>query len=85
MLIIELVKLPPIFNTTLEGGDKIMKKVLAFILALMLLVAFTFAVGCKKAEEPKAPEAPAAPAPAPAPAPEAPAPAPEKPAEAPKK
>ncbi|MDA8215692.1 MAG: hypothetical protein M0Z64_10520 [Nitrospiraceae bacterium] len=63
-----------------------MKKVLAFILSLMLLVAFTFAVGCKKAEEPKAPEAPApAPAPAPEKPAEAPAPAPEKPAEAPKK
>jgi energy-converting hydrogenase Eha subunit F len=65
-----------------------MKKVLALVMALMLLVAFTL-VGCKKAEEPKAPM--------PAPAPEqkpadqaAPAPAPaekpaEKPAEAPKK
>ncbi len=59
-----------------------MKKVLALILSVILLVAFTFSVGCKKAEEPKAPEAPA-PAPAPEPAP---APAPEPaPAEAPKK
>ncbi len=55
-----------------------MKKVLALILSLMLLVAFTLTVGCKKAEEPKAPEAPA-----PAPAPEQPAPAPEQPAQAP--
>ena len=61
-----------------------MKKVIALVLALMLLVAFTLA--CKPAETPK-PEAPApaeAPAPekpaeAPAPA-ETPAPAPEKPA-----
>jgi len=59
-----------------------MKKVIALVLSLMLLVAFT--VGCKPAETPK-PEAPA-PAPATAPAPEkpaeapAPAPAPEKPA-----
>lgn len=61
-----------------------MKKIIALILSVMLLVVFAFSVGCKKAEEPKAPEAPA---PAPAPAPEAPAPAPtpEKPAEAPKK
>lgn len=50
-----------------------MKKFIALILSLMLLVAF--AVGCKKAETP-APEAPKPPA-------EAPAPAPEKPAEAP--
>lgn len=67
-----------------------MKKVLALILSILLLVAFTMSVGCKKAEE-KKPEAPMAPAPEkPAPAPEqkpaeAPAPAPEKPAEAPKK
>ncbi|NWF75729.1 MAG: hypothetical protein HXY53_03990 [Nitrospirae bacterium] len=65
-----------------------MKKIIALILSLALMVAFT--IGCKPAETPK-PEAPApAPAPAPeqapapAPAPEqAPAPAPEKPAEAP--
>jgi len=50
-----------------------MKKILALVLSLMLLVAFT--VGCKPAETPK-PEAPK-------PAAEAPAPAPEKPAEAP--
>jgi hypothetical protein len=67
----------------LEGGDNLMKKVIALVLSLMLLVAFT--VGCKPAETPK-PEAPKpAEAPATAPAPEkpaeAPAPAPEKPAE----
>jgi hypothetical protein len=62
-----------------EGGDSIMKKVLAIVLSLMLLAVF--AVGCKKAETP--PPAPAAPAaPAPEKAPEKPA---EKPAEAPKK
>ena len=58
-----------------------MKKIIALVLSLMLLVAFT--VGCKPAETPK----PEAPAPATAPAPETPAPAtapaPEKPAEAP--
>jgi hypothetical protein len=62
----------------LEGGEKLMKKVIALVLSLMLLVAFT--LGCKPAETPK-PEAPK-PAEAPAPA-TAPAPAPEKPAEAP--
>jgi len=65
----------------MEGGENLMKKVIALVLSLMLLVAFT--VGCKPAETPK----PEAPAPATAPAPEtpapAPAPAPEKPAEAP--
>jgi hypothetical protein len=59
-----------------------MKKFLALVLSLLLLVAFT--IGCKPAETPKPAEVPA-PAPAPeqaAPAPEkaAPAPAPEKPA-----
>jgi len=62
-----------------------MKKILTLIFSLLLLVVFTFAVGCKKAEE-KAP----AKAPAAAPATEekkaeekkpAEAPAPEKPAE----
>lgn len=79
--------MPQLLAKILEGGEKIVKKALALILSLMLLVAFTLSVGCKKAEEPKAPEAPAAPAPAPAPEKpaEAPAPAPEKPAEAPKK
>jgi hypothetical protein len=58
-----------------EGGDSIMKKVLAIVLSLMLLAVF--AVGCKKADAP-------APAPAPAAAPAAPAaPAPEKAAEKP--
>lgn len=51
-----------------------MKKVLALVLSVMLLVAFTFSVGCKPAEE-KKPEVPAAPAPTPAPTP---APAPEQ-------
>ncbi len=59
-----------------------MKKALALLLSLVLFVAFTFTVACKK-EEPKKPEAPAVSAPA-APAPGAPA-APAKPAEAPKK
>lgn len=60
-----------------------MKKILALILSLVLLVAFTFTIGCKKAEEPKAPAEAPAPVPAPAPAPET---TPEQaPAEAPKK
>lgn len=59
-----------------------MKRFLALVLSLLLLVAFT--IGCKPAETPKPAEVPA-PAPAPeqaVPAPEkaAPAPAPEKPA-----
>ncbi len=61
-----------------------MKKILALVLSLVLLVAFT--IGCKPAEQPK-PEAPKpAEAPATTPAPEKPAeapattPAPEKPA-----
>ena len=70
----------------LEGGENLMKKVIALVLSLVLLVAFTLA--CKPAETPKPAEEqkPAAEAPAPAPAPEkapeapAPAPAPEKPA-----
>jgi hypothetical protein len=67
----------------LEGGDILMKKIIALVLSLMLLVVFS--VGCKPAETPK-PEAPKPAAEAPAPAPEkpaeapAPAPAPEKPA-----
>ena len=60
-----------------------LKKIIALILSLVLVVAFALTIaGCKKAEEPApatpaAPaEAPAAPAPAPAaPAPAAPAPA----------
>ena len=55
-----------------------MKKVIALLLALMLLVVFS--VGCKPAETPKPAEAPAPTTEqAPAPAPEQ-APAPEKPA-----
>ncbi|MBT9537533.1 MAG: hypothetical protein IVZ94_05335 [Nitrospirae bacterium] len=52
-----------------------MKKVIALILSLLLIVAFALtAVGCKKAEAPKPAEAPAAaPAEAPATAPAAPA------------
>jgi len=58
-----------------------MKKILALVLSLVLMVAFT--IGCKPAEQSKPAEAPA---PATAPAPEKPAeapataPAPEKPA-----
>ena len=51
-----------------------MKKFLALVLSLLLLVAFT--IGCKPAETPK-------PAEVPAPAPEQAAPAPEKAAPAP--
>jgi hypothetical protein len=53
-----------------------MKKVIALLVALCVVVAFSFAVGCKKAEEPKAPAAPEQP--------QQPA-APEKPAEPPAK
>ena len=56
-----------------------MKKLLALVLSLMLLVAFT--IGCKPAEQAK-PEAPK-PAEAPATTEQQAAPAPEKPAEAP--
>jgi cell division protein FtsN len=64
----------------LEGGENLMKKVIALVLSLVLMLAFT--IGCKPAEQPK-PEAPkpaeqAAPAPAPEKPAEAPAPAPEK-------
>ncbi len=60
-----------------------MKKVIALVLSLMLLVAFT--LGCKPAETPKPEETKPAEAPAPAPAETpaeapAPAPAPETPA-----
>jgi hypothetical protein len=55
-----------------------MKKVIALVLSLMLLVAFT--VGCKPAETPKPEETAPAEVPAPAPAPETPA---EEPASAP--
>ncbi|MDH5201800.1 MAG: hypothetical protein OEZ31_01455 [Nitrospirota bacterium] len=51
-----------------------MKKVLAILLSLVLVVAFSFTVGCQKAEPPK-------PAPKPAEAPPAPK-APEKAPEA---
>ena len=50
-----------------------MKRILALLLSLILIVAFGLTIGCKKAEEPKKE----------APAPMAPAPAPEKPAETP--
>lgn len=51
-----------------------MKKVIALILSLLLIVAFALtAVGCKKAEAPKPAEAPAAVPAAPAEAPVAPA------------
>ncbi|MCX5718084.1 MAG: hypothetical protein NTW44_07270 [Nitrospirae bacterium] len=44
-----------------------MKKIIALILSLVLVVAFALTVtGCKKAEAPKPTEAPAAPAAAPA-------------------
>jgi hypothetical protein len=65
-----------------------MKKVIALLVALCVVVAFSFVVGCKpKAEEPKAPAAPAEQPAAPAeptkeaPAPEK-APTPAKPAPA---
>jgi|WetSurMetagenome_2_1015567.scaffolds.fasta_scaffold268269_1 hypothetical protein len=63
-----------------------MKKLIALVLSLMLLVAFT--IGCKPAEQAKPeapkPEATAPATPAPEKAAETPAtPAPEKPAEAP--
>jgi hypothetical protein len=47
-----------------------MKKIMAVALALFVFAAFSFLAGCKKAEQPKAPEPAkeAAPEPAPAPA-----------------
>ncbi|MFA5354445.1 MAG: hypothetical protein WC291_09455 [Thermodesulfovibrionales bacterium] len=79
------LKFPQFCKNIIKGGDDVMKKTFAFILSLMLLVAFTFAIGCKKAEEMAPAEAPAPatePAPAPAPAPEQAAPAaPAAPAE----
>jgi hypothetical protein len=33
-----------------------MKKIMAVVLALSVFAAFSFLAGCKKAEEPKAPE-----------------------------
>ena len=56
-----------------------MKKIIALVIAVSVFAAFTLVVGCKKAEEPKAPAAPAAGEPAKAaPAPEKAAPAPAK-------
>lgn len=83
MVIIERIKNSLFLAKYLKGGDLTMKKVLTLILSVMLLVSFTFLVGCPKpAEEPPPAPAPApAPEPAPAPAPEpAPAPAPAYPA-----
>ncbi|MEW6109400.1 MAG: hypothetical protein AB1632_09585 [Nitrospirota bacterium] len=61
-----------------------MKKFLAIMLTLIMVLSLALTIGCQKKEEaPKPAEAPA-PEQAPAPAPEqAPAPAPEKPAGAP--
>lgn len=61
-----------------------MKKILALILSVVLVIAFTMAIGCKKAEEQKpaeapAPQAPAQPAPEQAPAQPAPGQAPAQP------
>lgn len=61
-----------------------MKRFLAILLSLVLVVAFSFTVGCKKAEPPVPAKPAEAPKPAVAPPPEAPAPAPEKAPEAPK-
>lgn len=59
-----------------------MKKILAILLCLVLAIAFTMAIGCKKAEEQKPAEAPAPAAPEQAPAQPAPAqPAPAQPAQ----
>ena len=75
---------------SLKGGSRLMKKLFAIFVAMLLVASLSFAVvGCKKAEEPAPAEAPkveapvAQPAPAatvvpaPTPAPEA-APAPAK-------
>ncbi|MCE5194240.1 MAG: hypothetical protein LLF28_02110 [Nitrospiraceae bacterium] len=57
-----------------------MKKTMAIILSLVLIVAFALVVsGCKKAEQPKAPEAPVAAPAAPEKAPAAPEKAPAAP------
>jgi nitrous oxide reductase accessory protein NosL len=45
-----------------------MKKIMAAALVLFAFAAFSFVAGCKKAEEPKAPEPTKEAAPAPAPA-----------------
>jgi hypothetical protein len=63
-----------------RGGNKVMKKIIALVIAVCVFAAFSLVVGCKKADA--APAAPAAPEKA-APAPEKPAPA--KPAPAPAK
>ncbi len=52
-----------------------MKKFLAILLSVVLLMAFTMAIGCKKAEETKPAEAPAPAAPQQAPAEQGQAPA----------
>lgn len=51
-----------------------MKKIMALVFSLVLVVAFALTIGCKK------PETTEAPAPAPAPTEPAPAPAPAQPA-----
>lgn len=57
-----------------------MKKVLAILLSLVLVVAFSFTIGCKQAEPPKpAPKPAEAPPATPAEAPKAPEKAPEAP------
>jgi hypothetical protein len=69
-----------------RGGNTIMKKIIALVIAVCVFAAFSLVVGCKKAEQPAPPAAPAAPAPEKAaPAPEKAAPAPEKAAPAPAK
>ena len=61
------------FTLYIEEEVTKVKKVIALILSLLLVVAFALTVaGCKKAEAPKPAETPAAPA-APAEAPAAPA------------
>jgi nitrous oxide reductase accessory protein NosL len=45
-----------------------MKKIMAVVLALFVFAAFSFLAGCKKAEQPKAPEPAKEAAPEPAPA-----------------
>jgi hypothetical protein len=59
-----------------------MKKIIALVIAVCVFAAFSLALGCKKAEQPQPPAAPAEPEKA-APAPEK--AAPEKPAPAPMK
>lgn len=71
---IYVIKLRSVLHYIEEEVTQV-KKVIALILSLLLIVAFALtAVGCKKAEAPKPAEAPAtAPAEAPATAPTAPA------------